>query len=110
MKILEAWPGIEPGCKDLQAATCRAFSNASPQTGANSDRLKSKAWERRANQSAPPERKNPATAGTVHGAFGNPDPGGSGQREAYRKGGSVATILRSVFNDDGHFVGLEVAR
>ena len=57
----------------------------------------------------PPERRNPATAATVHGAFGNPDLGGSGRREDYRKGGSVATILRTVFNDDGHFVGLEVA-
>lgn len=36
--------------------------------------------------------------------------GGSGQVETYRKAPRRATLtLRTVFNDDGHFLGLEAA-
>ena len=35
--------------------------------------------------------------------------GGSGQVKSYRKTPSRATLLIAIWNDDGHFCGLEVA-
>lgn len=64
----------------------------------------------RPKEKHPPERRNPATAATVHGAFVSPDLCGSRQSGTYRTGGVVATILRECRNEDGHFIGLEVAR
>jgi hypothetical protein len=56
----------------------------------------------------PPERRNPATAATVHGAFGNPELGGSGRKEAYPTRAPRATLtLRSIHDEQGRFQGLE---
>ncbi|MBX9574555.1 MAG: hypothetical protein K2X07_02835 [Caulobacteraceae bacterium] len=49
----------------------------------------------------PPEMESPGALAGAAGA-GCSSNGGSEQGEAY-------TVLRTVFNDDGHFLGLEVA-
>ena len=105
---MEARPGIEPGCKDLQAHTSRAISNASLQTGSKSGRLKSKAWGRRANQSGPPEVENAAHLGKGGGALGSLEFDGSGRLQPYRKAPSRATLtLREIRDEQGRFQGLE---
>jgi|LakMenEpi03Aug12_release.lakeMendotaPanAssembly.Ray.scaffolds.fasta_scaffold207144_2 hypothetical protein len=58
----------------------------------------------------PPERRNPATAATVHGAFVSPDLGGSRQPGIYRTGGVVATVLVTIHDEAGRFQGWETAR
>lgn len=62
----------------------------------------------RPKEKHPPERRNPATAATVHGAFVSPDLRGSRQSKIYRTGGHVATVLVSIHDEQGRFQGLEV--
>ena len=55
-------------------------------------------------------KKKPRAAGDTARGAGSLHLDGFRQPGIYRTGGAVATIIRTVFNDDGHFVGLELAR